>query len=95
MDKYRFCSPKGSSKPKEVNCSLEMKPLHVFQRMNKENQQNLSEIKQLHDFGEEELEIEEQIGAGTFGKVYRARLRSSGQLVALKRVQQDKKYKTR
>jgi serine/threonine protein kinase len=69
--------------------------MHVFQRIGKENQQNLSEIKPSYDFSEEELEIEEQIGAGTFGKVYRARLRSSGQLVALKRVQQDKKYKTR
>jgi hypothetical protein len=57
MDKYRFCSPKGTSKPKEVNCSLEMKPMHVFQRVGKENQQNLSEMKPSHDFNEEELEI--------------------------------------
>jgi hypothetical protein len=47
MDKYRFCSPKGASKPKEANCSLEMKPAHLFNRIGKENHQNLSENKPL------------------------------------------------
>lgn len=45
IDKYRFCSPKGINKPKEVNCSLELKPHHIFQRLAKENPPNLSEIK--------------------------------------------------
>jgi hypothetical protein len=58
MDKYRFCSPKGASKPKEVNCSLEMKPMHVFHRLGKENQHNLSEIKALAELGDDDLEIE-------------------------------------
>ena len=39
--------------------------------------------------------MEQQIGSGTFGKVYCARIRSTGVKVAVKRVQQDKKYKTR
>lgn len=59
MDKYRFCSPKGSSKPKEANCSLEIKPPHLPHRLGKENHQNLSEIKpavgKAGEVGEEEL----------------------------------------
>jgi hypothetical protein len=47
MDKYRFCSPKGASKPKEVNSSLEMKQTHLFNRIAKEHRQNASERKTL------------------------------------------------
>jgi len=39
--------------------------------------------------------VEDLIGSGTFGKVFSARLKGSNKIVALKRVQQDKKYKTR
>jgi len=35
------------------------------------------------------------IGSGTFGKVLSARIKSSGEKIALKKVQKDKKYKTR
>ena len=35
------------------------------------------------------------IGSGTFGKVFSAKLKASDELIALKRVQQDKRYKTR
>lgn len=41
------------------------------------------------------MEIEEQIGSGTFGKVYNGWIKDSGVRVAIKRVQQEKKYKTR
>lgn len=44
---------------------------------------------------EEDIEIEEQIGSGTFGKVYSGRVKSLGVKVAIKRVLQDRKYKTR
>jgi serine/threonine-protein kinase MDS1/RIM11 len=39
--------------------------------------------------------MEEQIGSGTFGKVYSGRIKESGAKIAIKRVQQEKKYKTR
>ena len=35
------------------------------------------------------------IGSGTFGKVFSARIKSTGEKIALKKLQQDKKYKTR
>jgi serine/threonine protein kinase len=35
------------------------------------------------------------LGSGTFGKVFSARVKNSNKMIALKRVQQDKKYKTR
>ena len=44
---------------------------------------------------EDQLSVEQLVGSGTFGKVYRARIRKNGKLIALKKVQQDKKYKTR
>ena len=43
----------------------------------------------------EDIDIEEQIGSGTFGKVYSGRVKSLGVKVAIKRVLQDRKYKTR
>jgi hypothetical protein len=35
------------------------------------------------------------IGSGTFGKVFSARMRLTGEKIAVKKVQQNKKYKTR
>jgi hypothetical protein len=35
------------------------------------------------------------IGSGTFGKVFGARIKSTGEKIAVKKVQKDKKYKTR
>lgn len=35
------------------------------------------------------------IGQGTFGQVFKGRLKQTGQIVAIKRVLQDKKYKNR
>lgn len=70
----------------------------MFNRHPKENKQNLSESKphqEIANICQSDLEIDELIGSGTFGKVFSARLKSSGEMVALKRVQQDRKYKTR
>ena len=39
--------------------------------------------------------IQKSIGQGTFGKVFKGRFRTTGQMVAVKRVLQDKKYKNR
>jgi glycogen synthase kinase 3 beta len=35
------------------------------------------------------------IGQGTFGQVFKGRLKQTGEIVAIKRVAQDKKYKNR
>lgn len=35
------------------------------------------------------------IGQGTFGQVFKGRLKQTGEIVAIKRVLQDKKYKNR
>jgi serine/threonine protein kinase len=37
----------------------------------------------------------ELIGEGTFGKVYKAMIKKSSELIAIKKVYQDKKYKNR
>jgi glycogen synthase kinase 3 beta len=42
-----------------------------------------------------EVEIVGLIGQGTFGQVFKGRLRETGEIVAIKRVLQDKKYKNR
>ena len=42
-----------------------------------------------------DVEILGLIGQGTFGKVFKGRMRSSGEIIAIKRVLQDKKYKNR
>ena len=43
----------------------------------------------------EEVELLEQIGEGTFGKVYKGRLRRNREVVAVKRVAQDSRYRNR
>lgn len=48
-----------------------------------------------HPITESDLVIDQQIGSGTFGKVFSARLKHSGAKIAVKTVKQDKKYKTR
>ena len=47
------------------------------------------------NMGESDLELINIIGQGTFGKVFKARIKRTGQLVAVKRVFQDPKYKNR
>ena len=42
-----------------------------------------------------DVEIIELIGQGTFGKVFKGRMKTTGEQVAIKRVLQDKKYKNR
>jgi serine/threonine protein kinase len=37
----------------------------------------------------------EIVGQGTFGKVYKGRVRKTGEIVAIKKVFQDPKYKNR
>jgi serine/threonine protein kinase len=37
----------------------------------------------------------ELIGQGTFGKVFKGKIKKTGQIVAIKRVFQDPKYKNR
>ena len=43
----------------------------------------------------EEVELLELVGEGTFGRVYQARMRRSGQVIAIKKVVQDSRYKNR
>ena len=43
----------------------------------------------------EEVEIIELVGEGTFGKVFRGRVRKTGEIIAIKRVLQDSRYKNR
>ncbi len=42
-----------------------------------------------------DIELIEIIGQGTFGKVYKGKNRKTGELVAVKKVFQDPKYKNR
>lgn len=43
----------------------------------------------------DEVEIIELVGEGTFGKVFRGRVRKTGEIIAIKRVLQDSRYKNR
>jgi serine/threonine protein kinase len=45
--------------------------------------------------GESDLEYLTLVGQGTFGKLFRAKLKRTGQVVAVKKVFQDPKYKNR
>ncbi len=45
--------------------------------------------------GEGDLEYLSLVGQGTFGKVFRAKLKRNNQIVAVKKVFQDPKYKNR
>ena len=45
--------------------------------------------------GEERYACEDKVGSGTFGIVHKARDRQTLELVAIKKVFQDKKYKNR
>ena len=45
--------------------------------------------------GEADLEYLSFIGKGTFGQVFRAKLKRNSQIVAVKKVFQDPKYKNR
>ena len=47
------------------------------------------------NMGENDVELISMIGQGTFGKVFKGRLKRTGHLVAVKRVFQDPKYKNR
>ena len=42
-----------------------------------------------------EIELIEMIGQGTFGKVFKGRMKRTGEIVAIKKVFQDPKYKNR
>ncbi len=42
-----------------------------------------------------DIELTEMVGQGTFGKVYKGRVRKTGEVVAVKKVFQDPKYKNR
>jgi hypothetical protein len=44
---------------------------------------------------EQDLEYLGLVGQGTFGKVFRAKLKKNNQIVAVKKVFQDPKYKNR
>jgi hypothetical protein len=98
-DKYRFCSPKLDMKYKEFEETLEMKSIRLLNRthLNKDSKQNTTtlESSEEDDLKDVEIEIEDLLGSGTFGKVFSARVKNSNKMIALKRVQQDKKYKTR
>ena len=48
-----------------------------------------------HILGCNDIEILSLIGQGTFGKVYKGRIIKSNELVAIKKVFQDPKYKNR
>lgn len=45
--------------------------------------------------GEADLDYLSLIGQGTFGKVFRAKIKRNGQIIAVKKVFQDPKYKNR
>lgn len=45
--------------------------------------------------GEKDIEIIALVGQGTFGKVYKGKIIKTGELVAIKKVFQDPKYKNR
>jgi glycogen synthase kinase 3 beta len=42
-----------------------------------------------------EVDILGIIGQGTFGQVFKGKMKQTGEIVAIKRVAQDKKYKNR
>lgn len=42
-----------------------------------------------------DIELIEMVGQGTFGKVFKGRVRKTGEIVAVKKVFQDPKYKNR
>lgn len=42
-----------------------------------------------------DIELIEMVGQGTFGKVFKGKVRKTGEIVAVKKVFQDPKYKNR
>ena len=73
---------------------------HPASRLNTEgNVAVLHEAKEsssgLQSLKRTDLEMLEVVGQGTFGQVFKARVRRTGEVVAVKRVFQDPKYKNR
>lgn len=46
-------------------------------------------------FNSHDIDLLDIIGQGTFGKVYKGKVRKTGEIVAVKKVYQDPKYKNR
>lgn len=111
MEKYKLCAPKNLNKMKAAHNHTEIHnrtdipssnqrdhshtDLRSFNRKTIDCTHEENDVLPSKDLNIEDIHIEQQIGSGTFGKVYSARLKSTGAKVAVKKVQQDKKYKTR
>ena len=46
-------------------------------------------------YNSSDIELIEIVGQGTFGKVFKAKIKKTGEVVAIKKVFQDPKYKNR
>lgn len=80
---------KGSAAKKIGEC----KSIDRFNRELKEKLETVDSTPM--KLAEQDLEYLGLVGQGTFGKVFRAKLKKNGQTVAVKKVFQDPKYKNR
>lgn len=95
LEKYKLSAPKHFNKMKATEDSVELHNIKTFPIRNTEISYDECPKYPSEPIKVEDLIIDQQIGSGTFGKVYSGRLKSNGAKIAVKRVQQDKKYKTR
>lgn len=59
------------------------------------NQQNLETIDRRGTNNKWTYDAEKVVGNGTFGVVFKARVEETGEIVAIKKVYQDRRYKNR
>ena len=89
IEKYDQKSKNSHSKSKDRNSRNKSK-----KKLQKMNTEFSLETMHSHMVGDE-VEIIELVGEGTFGKVFRGRVRKTGEIIAIKRVLQDSRYKNR
>lgn len=69
----------------------------IFKKQSKENYKEKENINKSINLlsGSQRYAFEEKVGSGTFGTVHKARDKRTLEIVAIKKVYQDRKYKNR